>query len=627
MAEEHKKESDSKSVEQNLAADYVPKSKLGDLPVSGEINDALKQKMDKTQKDINDFHKAIVKKFKYIEAVGIIPAQANKKVEEEFEISEADSKRELIHLLVIIPEKHFKEIGQVRLEAIELSKKINTKFWAHIMTPVDVFNLGLDSKFDIMEALSMSYPIMDKGLLGALRVSQIHKSLVLKKFEKYVSSYVIGGSLVRGETKPTSDVDVFVVIDDTDVKRMPRLELKEKLRGIIYSYIQEAEAIAGVKNKLSPQIYLMTDFWESVKDAHPVMFTFIRDGVPLYDRGAFLPWKQLLRMGRIKPSPEAIDMFMSSGDKLKETVERRIFDIAVLDLFWGISTPTQGLLMLYGQAPGNVYDTTKAFRETFVKKEKLIESKYADIFDEIALKYFKAYEHGKIKPGDIDGKKLDKLANDALDYIKRLKELRAQIERRVNQKSIEEIYEQLFGMLEALLNKKTESAIIKSFEEDLIKEGKFPPKFLDNLKFIAEIKKKFENKKSIKVVKKNKKGNDKNDKTEGASERREVDKARKDAAEIINELIEYTQRKDLVLVEKTRYVLQAKDFGAEVFFLENVFVVMKGKIQKVSGEKLVDSNPNELQEQLVKHKERLVKIDFKALDVLKDAYGNFDLVK
>ena len=321
--EHHKKDSDEKSVEQNLSKDYVPNNKIDSLPISSGINEALKKKMDKTGKDIEKYKNEILKKHKFIEAVGIIPAQATKKIEEEHSISEKDSKRELVHILTIIPEKRFKNIAGIRIDAINIARKINEKFWVHVMTPVDVWNLGLDSKFDIMEALSMSYPILDKGILGALRVSQIHKSLVLKKFEKYVSSYVVGGSVTRGETIKSSDIDVFIVIDDTDVKRMSRLELKEKLRGIIHSYIAEAESIAGVKNKLSPQIYLMTDFWEAVKDAHPVMFTFIRDGIPLYDRGAFLPWKSLLRMGRIKPSPEAIDMFMSSGDKLKETVEKR----------------------------------------------------------------------------------------------------------------------------------------------------------------------------------------------------------------------------------------------------------------------------------------------------------------
>src|SRR3990170_4367472 len=105
---------------------------------------------------------------------------------------------------------------------------------------------------------------------------------------------------------------------------MSRLELLDKLRGICYDYIREATALAGVKNILSIQVYLLTDFWQQVKDAHPVMFTFIRDGIPLYDRGTFLPWKLLLKMGKIKPSPEAIDMFMSMGDKVGQTVKDRL---------------------------------------------------------------------------------------------------------------------------------------------------------------------------------------------------------------------------------------------------------------------------------------------------------------
>ena len=362
--EEHQT-SQKNSVEQNLAKDYIPKSKLGNLPISNQIDDALKKKMNKTQKEIEKFKTELLKKHKSIEAIGIIPAQASKKIEEEYEIPEEDIKRELIHILMLIPEKQFKNIGQIRLDAITTAKKINDKFWIHVMTPIDFWNLGLDSKFEVMEAISMSFPILDKGLLSYIRVAQIHKSLVLKKFEKYVTSYVIYGSLTRGDTTKTSDVDISVIIDDTDVKRMPRLELKEKLRGIIYSYIQEAQAIAGVKNILNVQIWLLTEFWDGVKDAHPVFFTFIRDGVPLYDRGTFLPWKSLLRMGKIKPSPEAIDMFMSSGNKLKETIEKRILDIATLDLYWGITTPTQGLLLLYGIAQPTPKETIKHSKTIF----------------------------------------------------------------------------------------------------------------------------------------------------------------------------------------------------------------------------------------------------------------------
>ena len=397
---------------------------------------------------------------------------------------------------------------------------------------------------------------------------------------------------------------------------MPRLELKEKLRGIIYSYIQEAEAIAGVnKNTLNVQVYLITEFWEAVKDAHPVMFTFIRDGIPLYDRGTFLPWKSLLRMGKIKPSPEAIDMFMSSGNKLKETIEKRIFDVATLDLFWGISTPTQGLLMLYGLAPPNVYETVKQFREVFVKKEKLVEQKYADILEEIVIKVWKAYEHGKIKPGDIDGKKLDQLSKDALDYIKRLKELREQIEKRIQEKSIEQIYNDVFGMLGSLLKKKSEVEILKKFNEKLIQEGRFPPRFLDNLKLISKTKKN---------ISKIKKGMKKDNLTLKQSQ--DVDNARKLAMEITTALVEYSQRCELAVLKKSRFLIEGKDTSAEIFFLSSTFIVQGSKIQKIFGEKLIKSNSKELQEQLEKQKNKKTKIDFESLEILKKIFGKFDLV-
>jgi len=612
--------SSQNSVEQNLSKNYIPKGKLGNLPIPNQTNQAMKKKMEKTQKQIENFKTKFLKKHKSVQSIGIIPAQASKKIEEEYEISESDSKRELIHILAIVPESQYKKVGQIKLDAIGTAKEINDKFWIHILTPIDYWNLGLDSKFEVMEALAMSYPILDKGFLGSVRVCQIHKSLVLKKFEKYVTSYVIAGSLVRGETTKTSDVDVFIVIDDTDVKRMPRMELKEKLRGIIYSYIQEAEAISGVKNKLSPQIYLMTEFWEAVKDAHPVMFTFIRDGIPLYDRGAFLPWKSLLRMGKIKPSPEAIDMFMSSGNKMKEIVQKKIFDIATLDLFYGIFTPTQGLLMLYGQAPKNHRETVKAFRETFVDREKLIEKKYADILEKIVIKYFKGMEHNKIKPGDIKGEQVDKLTKDALDYIKRLKELREQIEKRIQEKSIDQIYKDVFGMIGNLLKKKSEQMILKEFNDKIIKEGKFPPRFLINLKFIAKTKRNID-KKSKEIKKAEKK---KDNLTFKQSQN--VDTARKYAAEITTALIEHTQRCELASLEKSRFKVKSHNMEAEVFFLHDTFLVQPNQIQKISKDKLIRATPKELQVQITEQRGKKTKINHKALTTLHKIFGEFDLV-
>ena len=146
-------------------------------------------------------------------------------------------------------EEIVKEFNEVKVEIIKKLKESKLKVWLNIFLERDLWEICMDSKFEIIEAIGMAYPLFDKGILGALRVAQIHKSLVLKKFEKYVYSYVIGGSLVRGTAGGDSDVDTFVIIDDTDVKRMSRFELKEKLRAIIINQGFEAADITKVNKK------------------------------------------------------------------------------------------------------------------------------------------------------------------------------------------------------------------------------------------------------------------------------------------------------------------------------------------------------------------------------------------
>jgi len=502
----------------------IPEMNLNDKysnkKIPMENPEKIKKEMEKTKEELEKLKSYVVKKYPYIKAIGILPPQSIKLFIEEEEVPKETEK--LIHLLIIIPEEKFKKIKEIRKDIISEIDKLKQKIWLHLMTPVDLWEICLDSKFELASAIAMSFPLYDKGILGALRVAEIHKSLVLQKFEKYVVSYVIGGSLVRGDAIKTSDIDVFLIINDTDVKKMPRLELKEKLRAIIYQYVADATAIAGVKNQLSPQIYLLTDFWESVKDAHPVIFTFIRDGIPIYDRHTFMPWKALLKMGKLKPSPESIDMFMSMGDKTVKRVKATLLDLVLGDIFWSVNTPSQALLMLYGLPPPNVKETVKEMRRIFYEKEKMIEKKYIDILEEIAIKYYKGYEHGKIK--EVSGKEVDRLLENTEAYLKRLKELREQIEKKSAEKTIEQIYKDVFELLGSIVGKKSQEQMINDFEANFIKSGKFAPQHLRTLRNIVGARKEFK---------------------KGKLDIHKVDLARKDAQILINDLIEYNQRCDL----------------------------------------------------------------------------------
>ena len=602
MAEENIKKDTLAGEIKDVSLDYKQKQ---NLPT--EITEEQKKEMEKTQKELDNLKKKILKKYKFIESIGILPPQASEKIEEEERVPEEEAKKKPIHLLVIIPEDQFKNIKKIQAELIKETEGMKPNVWVHLKTPVDIWNYALDGKYDMASAIGMSFPLYDKGFLGALRLAEIHKSMVLRKFERYVSSYFMAGSFIRGDVTKTSDVDVYIIIDDTDVKRMPRLELKEKLRSIIYQYEFEARELAGVKNHLHIQTYILTEFWESVKDAHPVIFTIIRDGVPLYDRGTFMPWKLLLKMGKLKPSPEAIDMFLNMGEKMSKRVTNTFTDLVINDIYWGVITPAQGLLMLYGLPPPTTKETAKVFRDTFVVKEKILEKKYADILEKI-IKTYKDFEHKVIKDGDIKGANVDEFLKDAEDFLKRLKELRGQIEKKTQEKTVEDFYKQVFEMLAGIFGKKSEEKLVDAFEKEFIKKGSLPSPYLRMLNDIVKTKKEFK---------------------KGKMKRNEIEDTRKNANLIINHLIEYNQRCDLVSLQKGKLRLKTKEKIYDLVLTDNeAFLIDKGVVSKISKDKKIhDSSVEELNDALSKQKKKQeVVVDEDLFQVLKKKLGNFKII-
>jgi predicted nucleotidyltransferase len=553
-----------------------------------EIPEKVKKEMEQLKEKLEGFKKDITKKFPFISAIGLLPFQAIKLFEEEEEESKKE-KEKMIHIAMIIPDEKEKELGKVKTESIKLIQHIKPKLWIHFYTPSMLWEMACDGKHEMMEAVAMSLPIFDKGFLGALRVASIHKSLCLKKFEKYIVSYVIAGSIVRGDTTKTSDVDVFIIVDDTDVKRMSRAELRDKLRGIIYGYAMQANELADSKNKLSPQIYILTEFWEGVRESHPVFFTFIRDGVPLYDRGTFMPWKLLLKMGKITGTPEAIERFLTLGEKVDEIVKHKLNDIATEDIYWAVITPSQGALMMYGLAPPTPKEIVDLMRKTFLEKEKLMEKKYIDFLEHVVIDIYKGFEHEKIK--EVSGKEIDELVKGTKEYIKRLKEVVDEVGKRRGEKTIQQLYSDTMTMLQSLLGNGTEPQLIAKFEQELVNQGKMPRSSIEIIKEIFKSKKDYE---------------------KGKLSSKEIENTRRDGLMLLSMLSEYGQRKQLIEMDKAQFAIKLNGKDGEIFFTgDDAFIIPDIKIPEIKKIdlkklKISKSSKEELDEALKKLPEHLI---------------------
>ena len=523
-------------------------SKLDDIYKN--MPDEAKKKVSEIKEKLEKFKKQLLSKFdEYVMGVVLLPPKPDAKDKDK------------VHLLVLVDDSDSKKMSKYELKdklfkiIDKMGADIDKNILADTIILSELWQNCYDAKYELLKLIATGAIIYDKGMLAAIKISEVHKEMVLKKFEKYIVSYVLAGSLVQGRATSESDIDVFIVIDDTDVKRMTRAELKDKLRAIIIGMGLDAGQITGIKNKLNVQVYILTDFWDNIKEANPIIFTFLRDGVPFYDRGIFMPWKQLLKMGRVKPSKEAIDIFMHTGDQMMDRIKFKLRDIGMEDTFYAMLTPSQAALMMDGVAPPTPKETPEVMRDIFVKKEKLLEEEYVKLLEKV-INIRKDIEHGTKK--ELSGKEVDELIDNATRYLARLKKLFKQIEKKKENESVLHTYENVITIIRDILRlegveRVKDDEIITIFEAEVVSKGLIPEKYLRILKQVVKAKKDYDNNKLNKV---------------------EVQNINKNGRELLKFIVEYIQRKRGRELEKTRIrVKHGKKFGEVILLGKRAFII------------------------------------------------------
>jgi predicted nucleotidyltransferase/uncharacterized protein (UPF0332 family) len=559
------------------------------------------ERMQETQKKIEEFQKKLLAKFEgYIAGIALLsqPVTTGQDFGQTVQQTNipTEQKKDTIPILVLIDDtdsqKMSKDELKQKLTAVigSIGKEVEPKFEISTLIFSELWQYCYDAKYEVLQTIAMSTIIYDTGMLSAIKIAEVHKNATLKKFEKYIVSYVLAGSLVQGKATLESDIDVFIVIDDTDVKRMSRAELKDKLRAIITTMGIEAGQITGIKNKINIQTYILTDFWDSIKEANPVIFTFLRDGVPFYDRGIFMPWKQLLRMGKIRPSMEAIDIYMNSGVQVLDRVKLRLKEIALEDFFWATLTPSQAALMLYGVAPPTPKETPEVMREVFVKKEKLMEEKTVKILEKI-VRVRKELEHGK--KTSVTGKEIDELFEDATEYMKCIEQLTVTIEKKRSEQDVVAIYDTVVSLIREIIKAHAVSTHgkedeLKIFEKEVVKQGYIAQRFLRSVEAVYKAKEDYDKGKLGKV---------------------EVEKIRVQSSDLIKFLSEYIQRKRNIFVErsKLRIKIDEKNILEMLVGADAIFVIdytnqsyKKAVIKDSVIQKLQNATPQDFEKYIEK---------------------------
>lgn len=296
---------------------------------------------------------------------------------------------------------------------------------------------------------------------------------VLKKYGPVVRSIVLFGSTARGTSKLESDIDVFVIVDDTRHRISPMM--KEKME-------EDFEKIAKkISRHLSvQQPYLLTEFWGMVREGHPIVFNFIREGVPVFDKDIFVPIKRLLQMGEIKPSKEAVEKFIERGPKRIKRVQNALVYMVVEDCYYAMLESAQAVLMFLGKTPPRPPDAADTLRKTLVEMG-FLEEEYVKYLEDV-IKLRKNVEHKRTRR--ITGKEVDEWIKKTKAFVKKMQDLIVKIEILKRENMIEKSYaimtETALTLLKAMKKLPEKEEDIKDyFEKHLVKTGMISNKYFD----------------------------------------------------------------------------------------------------------------------------------------------------
>ncbi len=228
-----------------------------------------------------------------------------------------------------------------------------------------------------------------------------------KNYGDIIKSVLIFGSAVRGDAIKTSDLDVWVLLDDTATKSSEDIN---KVQAHLHMMASETKEV-------HVQIHTLTAFWQSIRMGSPEFVNFLRYGLPVYDTGFIKPVQRMLQMGLIPPSDETITLKARGAEakykRITLDIKSMIFELRyiMLDIVQAV------VMHFYKEQPD--YKRAPEFLEKLVKEGKL-EKEYVDKFNELN-KMWKDIDHKIIK--DVTTDYLDKALKLTKEMLERMKRL------------------------------------------------------------------------------------------------------------------------------------------------------------------------------------------------------------
>lgn len=310
---------------------------------------------------------------------------------------------------------------------------------------------------------------------------------VLKEFPGAIKAIWVYGSAARGQAKPTSDIDMMILLDDVQKEiSSATIEILDSRVGELTKKLKKEKGI-----NFHPQApRKLSDWWDLLRSGEPWVFTSMRDAIPIYDPSGYIePIQRLLSQGRMHGTWERSHMLIERAPYRLESAKKIFLEETTSDLLSAMVDSSHAVLMFSGIAPPSAQQIGSELRKYFCEK-KLLEAGFPEWYEDF-FEIVKKIEHGEMTK--VSGKELGKWIGRTKAFIIRMEDLFAILESDKKKEMIEEAYKEsmdacgsAFGKLGVSAEKEKE--ILKYVEDYLIKPGHVSRGYLEILKKIFSLK-------------------------------------------------------------------------------------------------------------------------------------------
>ena len=162
-----------------------------------QINPELQKKFEQIKTKIDKFKKEVTKKHKEVIGIALLPnisplrfsSYMDAGIKKDEKLDEEDKSK--INLLVLVDEKEKKDISELKHNITkstqEIAKEIDANFIIKVKLVFEIKEDCFDGRYEFLQLISLGAIFYDPNeFLAGIKVSEIHKNMVIKKFDKYM---------------------------------------------------------------------------------------------------------------------------------------------------------------------------------------------------------------------------------------------------------------------------------------------------------------------------------------------------------------------------------------------------------------------------------------------------------